>query len=492
MNKKIDKSKIILICVIVFLCAVFDAGFAWGLSSVLAMEGAYPPSENEASVIDIPTGISSAVRTLKEAVENAESNSPALKNTHTFTVQENSLNTDGTDTLTKTVGHILPGFDNVLDNIAETNIDFGCRISAILVNPKIRETDVAEFYDGNITYVCASCSAESAYYCRTCPNCGNGEWETETDSYIYYVCPSCGEERDTPADSCEKCGSTQSYNEKYRDEYNITLEINNRDFSLLTRLFADDTSEKISDAVNSVCSDNNFTLKDTDTNCVKAYVKYGINRLTGEMTYMKFVRQSDVTLVLSFENGLESLGEKTVSFVIVEENNFEFTWPSLKLNEVTATVEPKGNGNLLATLTCGDAAKTDVTWTSSDENILTVDSEGYYKAGKTEGSAVITASFEFNEKTYTDSCVVNVRYSVESSRMNRRKLTLIVGENEKLSVRISPSNATVKTVKWYTTDENIVTVDSDGNIKAVAKGTATVYTLTDDGYYKSSCEVSVE
>ncbi len=492
MNKKIDKSKIILICVIVFLCAVFVAGFAWGLSSVLAMEGAYPPVENEAGVIDIPTGISSAVRTLKDAVENAESNSPALKNTHTFTVQENSLKTDGTDTLTKTVGHILPGFDSALDNIAETNIDFGGRISAILVNPKIRETDVAEFYDGNITYVCASCSAESAYYCRTCPNCGNGECETKTDSYIYYVCLSCGEECDTPAESCEKCGSTQSYNEKYRDEYNITLEINNRDSSLLTRLFADDTAEKISDAVNSVCSDNNFILKDTDTNCLKAYVKYGINRLTGEITYMKFVRRSDVKLVLSFKNGLESLGEKTVSFVIVEENNFEFSWPSLKLNEVTATVEPKGNGNLLATLTCSDAAKTDVTWTSSDENILTVDSEGYYKAGKTAGSAVVTASFEFNGKTYTDSCVVNVRYSVESSRMNRRKLTLTVGETEKLKVRISPSNATVKTVKWYTTDENIVTVDSDGNIKAVAKGTATVYTLTDDGYYKSSCEVSVE
>lgn len=87
---------------------------------------------------------------------------------------------------------------------------------------------------------------------------------------------------------------------------------------------------------------------------------------------------------------------------------------------------------------------------------------------------------------------MTVRYSVESSRMNRRKLTLTVGEAEKRKVKISPSNATVKTVKWYTTDENIVTVDSDGNIKAVAKGTATVYTLTDDGYYKSSCEVSVE
>lgn len=134
------------------------------------MEGTYPPAENEASVIDIPTGISSAVRTLKDAIENAENNSPALKNTHTFTVWENSLKTDGTDTFTKTVCHILPGFDNALDNIAETNIDFGGRISSILVNPKIRETDVAEFYDGNITYVCSSCSAEYAYYCRTCPN----------------------------------------------------------------------------------------------------------------------------------------------------------------------------------------------------------------------------------------------------------------------------------------------------------------------------------
>ena len=156
------------------------------------------------------------------------------------------------------------------------------------------------------------------------------------------------------------------------------------------------------------------------------------------------------------------------------------------------TVEPHGNNNLLATLTCDDATKYTVTWSSSDENILTVDDEGYFKAGKKEGSAVITASFDFNGKTYTDECTVHIRYSVESSKMSKTKLKLDVGETYKLEVKLSPKKATVKTVKWYTDDASIADIDENGVVTAKSVGTVTVYSLSDDGYFRSSCEVTVK
>ena len=51
---------------------------------------------------------------------------------------------------------------------------------------------------------------------------------------------------------------------------------------------------------------------------------------------------------------------------------------------------------------------------------------------------------------------------------------------------------TVRTVSWFTTDENVATVDENGTVTAVGPGKATVYALSDDMYYRSSCEVTVE
>ena len=45
-----------------------------------------------------------------------------------------------------------------------------------------------------------------------------------------------------------------------------------------------------------------------------------------------------------------------------------------------------------------------------------------------------------------------------------------VGTSLKLNAEISPSNATNKVVSWSSSDDKIATVDSDGNVKAVAKG----------------------
>ncbi len=495
MKKKIDRSRIILIFVIVFLCAVFAVGFAWGLSGVLAMEGAYPPAENEASVIDIPDNAQKAVECLETSFAKVKNSDSGFDIDRIYAVPESSIVTDGSAVMNESARRILPKLAESL-NYAHMSVDMGNNESVLgfVTNPELKTDEVTDFYSGNISYACSECGTALSYYAEKCPNCGNEKTETVADSYIYYICPSCGEERDTPADSCEKCGSTQSYSEKYGDEYNLTFEVKNDDDALLYRLFKNNTDERIIETVNTETEKTDFamSIKSINTQCRKAYVSYGINRLTENISYIKFVRQSDVTLVVSFDGELESLGEKTVSFVIIEEYKAAFKWAAIELSDTEIAVEPKGSGNLLATLTCNDATKCEVKWTSSDENILTVDSEGYYKAGKTQGSAVITASFVFNGKTYTDSCVVNVRYSVESSKMSKRKLTLKVGESEKLSVKISPSNATIKTVKWYSTDENIVSADDEGNIKALSKGTATVYTLTDDGYYKSSCEVSVE
>lgn len=62
---------------------------------------------------------------------------------------------------------------------------------------------------------------------------------------------------------------------------------------------------------------------------------------------------------------------------------------------------------MIATKVPSDAA---VTWTSSNEDLVTVSSSGYVMAHGTEsGTATVTASITVNGVVYSDICTVNVQ-----------------------------------------------------------------------------------
>ena len=61
-----------------------------------------------------------------------------------------------------------------------------------------------------------------------------------------------------------------------------------------------------------------------------------------------------------------------------------------------------------------------------------------------------------------------------------------------LAVTVAPENATNKTVKWLSSNENIAQVDDEGNVVAVAPGYCTIYAKADDGSSKfGKCLVRV-
>ena len=65
--------------------------------------------------------------------------------------------------------------------------------------------------------------------------------------------------------------------------------------------------------------------------------------------------------------------------------------------------------------------------------------------------------------------IVTPEVKVESIKITGVK-ALAVNDTLKLNAEVSPSNATNKVVSWSSSDDKIATVDSDGNVKAVAKG----------------------
>ncbi len=71
------------------------------------------------------------------------------------------------------------------------------------------------------------------------------------------------------------------------------------------------------------------------------------------------------------------------------------------------------------------------------------------------------------------------------------QLTLAPGSTAILEAVVSPSNAKDKSLTWTSSDSNVVTVDENGNIKALKEGKATITVTTTDGGFTATTEVTV-
>ncbi len=490
-KKPFDKGKALTAGVIIILILIFVVLFWYGLNKVLAMEGSFPPNELVEGVIAAPETAEEASSLLKKSFDEAAELKPQLSRSDSFDINGGFYESEFSDNLNVAVDYILDDLESKLEEDFEGfTSEFGEAFPEKTMIPDVTAADL-EPYE---YYICETCGARSESPCDICGDCSSESPNVKKSvpvfcDYIYYECSSCGETSRVPLENCEPCGSVYPYIMKYRDEYEITLEVKE---SALEKLFApiskEDAVALLGDELDDTIELNNF-----DISYDKLQIFYKINRLSGKISYLEYRKIMTVEADVTFIGDFAALGDNVVIFNVNESNRFNFIWPGLSLNNHEMVIEPKATDNLLATLTCTDPTKPVVTWTSSDESVLTVDDEGYIKGGKEPGTATVTASFEFNGVTYTDSCIVNVRIPVESVALNKRKAKIDVGEEVTFTPKFSPSDASVQTVKWYTEDEKIASVDTEtGLVKGVSKGTVTVYALSDDGYFKSSCEVTVE
>lgn len=71
-------------------------------------------------------------------------------------------------------------------------------------------------------------------------------------------------------------------------------------------------------------------------------------------------------------------------------------------------------------------------------------------------------------------------------------LDLKVGESATLNEKVSPDNATNKSVKWSSDDDIIAEVDDNGKVTAKKAGSTKIWVTTNDGSKKASCSVTVK
>ena len=148
-----------------------------------------------------------------------------------------------------------------------------------------------------------------------------------------------------------------------------------------------------------------------------------------------------------------------------------------------------------------NATLKETNWTNSDSSKVSMkDSVGY---ALIKGLEVGSSDIEITVKDYdgnvkTDSVKVNVINSnqpvlVSSIALSPTSVTLNPNGTYKFNVTVSPSNATNKGVIWSSSNTNVVSVDQNGNIKALKDGTAKIRVTAQDGSGKyAEASVTVE
>ena len=132
-------------------------------------------------------------------------------------------------------------------------------------------------------------------------------------------------------------------------------------------------------------------------------------------------------------------------------------------------------------------ASQEVTWSSSDTKVATVEN-GKVTAVKA-GEAVITATSKDNAEIKATCAITVVNIPVESVTLNKTSLTLLEGTSETLTATVKPENVADKTVTWTSSNESIAMVTSAGKVIAVKTGSVTI--TASCGGKSATCKVTV-
>lgn len=175
--------------------------------------------------------------------------------------------------------------------------------------------------------------------------------------------------------------------------------------------------------------------------------------------------------------------------------------------EVTKKYCPVESVSLLSnalTLTEGDSSKLvvkirpenatnkELSWISDNDSVARVGTDGCVSA-VSPGTASIKVSSADNG--LSDVCQISVlkRFiPVRFVSLSEADLLLVEGESATLEVSILPANATNQKVKWLSSNPEIVSVDSEGNVLAKSKGKAKIIVQSAGGEDRSKCTVVVK
>lgn len=153
----------------------------------------------------------------------------------------------------------------------------------------------------------------------------------------------------------------------------------------------------------------------------------------------------------------------------------------IKINASQLIIEKGLEHTLIATVYPSSCTE-DIVWKSSNETIVSVDSNGVI-TGISAGQCNVTATCG----KYTSTCVVTVQIKTVAIALNDTNITLTKDTSKQLGYTLTPEDST-EAITWSSSDNSVATVNN-GLVKAIKGGSCTISATS--GTYASKCIVTV-
>ena len=204
--------------------------------------------------------------------------------------------------------------------------------------------------------------------------------------------------------------------------------------------------------------------------------------------------------IASVANGLITALSPGTAIIIVTTQDGGFTASceivvslsvaSMTLNKTSLTLVEGNSETLIATILPANASNKTVTWTSSNNAVATVTSDGIVIA-RSVGTTTITVTLQ--NGNISAACAVTVTAAsvpVAGVILNSTKSEITVGSTLTLVATVLPENATNKNVVWTSTNPTVASVNN-GVVIANSPGTASIIVTSQDGGKSATCLVTV-
>ncbi len=214
-----------------------------------------------------------------------------------------------------------------------------------------------------------------------------------------------------------------------------------------------------------------------------------VGKITGSDT-AKVLIDSNSSWTLtgdSYINSLERYGTVNLNGHVLYINGEAYTdlapyaVTGISLNKTSLSLETGKSEKLTATVAPENALNKKIVWTSYDDNVATVDTDGVVKA-VAPGSTTIRA--KTRDGGFIAKCKVKVTeptVAVTGVTLSKTSVTIDKGKTVTLKATVAPAGATNKKVTWTSYDTSIATVTADGVVKGVKPGSTTIRVKTKDG-----------
>lgn len=243
------------------------------------------------------------------------------------------------------------------------------------------------------------------------------------------------------------------------------------------------------ESANSMTIEQGNTLTGYTEDCYYLSVKfYPENAVAEEITWKS---DNETVAKISSDGRLDLLSAGTAVITARSQSGLTATCTVTVKKRNAATSIIIGNGSTIKGVVGGydslwyeftpnDCEKESVTWKSSDSSVVSVDSNGSVSFLK-EGTATITAT---SQNGLTATCNVIVESIPKASAITISYEGSLIGyEGDALSLKVEyiPDNALQETITWTSDDKTVATVDANGKVLFVGKGTTTITAKTASG-----------